>query len=221
MSRRRFMMKKQNVIDVHTYLLFRVVGSILKDVVGKHDITYNNTTVSTSIKKFNASFLLSNNKYLIFNKMSTLNINGEWTIDFWEYSNGASDYGALLMNRKYPYGDIGGTGVVMGYQGVNYLAGTGNWGNNTKIKDKPNYIWVHWAIVKSGNSITSYKNGLKFAQFTSSTIGAIDNNNYYTIGVWDHSASGYGNNYNAYIEEFRISDIARWASNFTPPTQPY
>lgn len=208
-------------IDNNTVLLLRVVGAILKDMTGKHDITYNNTSISTSIKKFSSSFFFGNNNYLIFNKMSGFNINGSWTIDWWEYSNGSSDYGALIINRKYPYGDIGGTGVVVGYQGINYLAGTGNWGNNIKIKDKPNYTWVHWAIVKLGNLITVYKNGVKFVQFTSVTIGTIDNNNYYTMGVWDHSASGYGNNYNAYIEEFRLSDIARWTSDFTPPTRPY
>ena len=27
--------------------------------------------------------------------------------------------------------------------------------------------------------------------------------------------------YYGYINEFRISDVARWTSNFTPPTEPY
>jgi hypothetical protein len=77
-------------------------------------------------------------------------------------------------------------------------------------------IWYHVALVRSSNAIKFYVNGTDITTGTPS-----DSSSYsgaFAIGGEPSSGGGYfaGN-----IDEFAISDIARWTSNFTPPDWPY
>lgn len=77
-------------------------------------------------------------------------------------------------------------------------------------------IWYHFAVVRSGNSWTIYQDGVSLGNTTSS-ISVPDLTGSFYIGQ-----KGDNNFYlNGYIDEFRISDVARWTSNFTPPTSDY
>jgi len=76
--------------------------------------------------------------------------------------------------------------------------------------------WQHFAIVRSGTTVTIYMNGVSNGSATSSLnlsgTGAL---NVGTRGT--DRVSGLNGN----IDEFRFSNIARWTSNFTPPSAPY
>ena len=77
--------------------------------------------------------------------------------------------------------------------------------------------WYHIALVRYGTSIKLYVNGVSNIS-TSSSLGLVDNSVSLSIGsmlTGEYSMNGY-------IDELRISKgVARWTSNFTPPTQPY
>lgn len=87
-------------------------------------------------------------------------------------------------------------------------------GNSNNITDTN---WHHIAIVRNGNIWTMYIDGTANASQTQThTVG-----NYtsaFFIGNWALGSVFY----NGYIDEFRFSNgIARWTSNFTPPTSEY
>lgn len=77
----------------------------------------------------------------------------------------------------------------------------------------PDQTWRHIALVRSGNVFTVYSNGNSVGTATSS--GVIPQDNMFTIGrSLSQSMSGY-------LDEFRISNVARYTSNFTPPTSAF
>lgn len=78
--------------------------------------------------------------------------------------------------------------------------------------------WIHVAVVRSSGSTKMYFNGVQ----TGSTY--TDSTNYITttgrpyIGTGRNITAGFS----GWLDEFRISKgIARWTTNFTPPTAPY
>lgn len=75
--------------------------------------------------------------------------------------------------------------------------------------------WNHIAFVCHSGMIKIYLNGALVISRAKYTYTFPSGNLY--IG------SRFNNNYdfNGYIDELRISNIARWTSNFTPPSKPY
>jgi hypothetical protein len=78
---------------------------------------------------------------------------------------------------------------------------------NFTIPDTINQ-WAHYAVVKSGNTIRVFVNGVEYGSVgaTSDTILKIDS-------IGDTSLKFVG-----YMDNLRISNIARYTKNFTPPT---
>lgn len=78
--------------------------------------------------------------------------------------------------------------------------------------------WHHVAMVRSGNTITLYIDGV--ADGTISVVGVTANNsaNKVSIGRLGEYSANY---WNGWVDEFRFSKVARWTSNFTPPTKEY
>ena len=77
--------------------------------------------------------------------------------------------------------------------------------------------WYHVACVRNGSNINVYVNGVSVASTTSSS--AIGNTS--AAEVIGAIGTGYQNDFHGDIEELRISNVARWTSNFIPPTAPY
>lgn len=76
--------------------------------------------------------------------------------------------------------------------------------------------WYHFAMVRDG--LTSTKT------FLNGTLNLIYTTNYTVENLTTVYMIGYNNvtYFNGYLDEFRVSKgIARWTSNFTPPTVPY
>ncbi len=79
--------------------------------------------------------------------------------------------------------------------------------------------WYHFAVTRSGNEYRFFQDGVQSGstQINSTSIndiaGTLNFGNIAYCGCWDM----FGN-----IDELRISKgVARWTSNFTPPTGPY
>lgn len=79
--------------------------------------------------------------------------------------------------------------------------------------------WQHFAVVRSGNTLMLFNNGQKITETTKSfSFGSFERDLH--IGRWD-SATDALYDFIGYINELRISNVARWTTNFTPPTAPY
>ena len=75
--------------------------------------------------------------------------------------------------------------------------------------------WYHLAVVKIGNSYTTYINGSSIGAFADVDV----------MPTWTAPlvfGTANANDFNGWLDEFRISKgIARWTSAFTPPVNPY
>lgn len=139
---------------------------------------------------------------------------GEYTIDFWYkfqpelghwgsfcgIDNGTVD--GFVCNAQY--------GNVVQYGRYNNQII--HYSDSTLADTK----WHHIAFVSHLGTVTLYIDGVfkQSASIKSVSFPSMD----FTIGGRTTGTSVPNGNY---LDEFRISDVARWTSNFTPPTKPY
>lgn len=145
---------------------------------------------------------------------------GNWTIDFWAKTNGTA--GSFLQNRNTTAQwtsvmllDNGGGALrlYVSFDNASWFLNSANVGTVTVN------TWNHIAIVcdRSAGAIKVYVNGT--LTYTSSGIGNFPMTYLvqpFCIGGCSNVASIVGA-----IDEFRISSVARWTANFTPPSGPY
>jgi len=136
---------------------------------------------------------------------------GNFTIECWIYLNAISGYPTFYAIGNESGGRIsfqvtGGALQYNIYGGGNVSLG-GTLGLNQ---------WYHIAFVRSGTTITGYVNGTSTG--TAVMSGTIGNAN----GVYISGISSGGDLINGYVDDLRVTTgIARYTSNFTPPTQPF
>lgn len=143
-----------------------------------------------------------------------------FTIDFWICPDTTSE-SALFGSSKAGDGDnTCGTLFLYTYNSIGIAFHTGNLGNIISTGRFPEVgKWSHIAVVCNNGSITIFLNGV--------AIGS-GNMSSYSLPSYDLRLGGANRrtgdplySIKAKIDEFRVSDIARWTSNFTPPTKPY
>ena len=185
------------------------------------DNSKNNTTVtsnngaaiSTDQSKFGGSSVLfdGTNDYLSIVNNSALNLSGgSYTIECWIRPTGNyAGYNTIIAKRADPstawqiYLRIT-TGVLGFYNGTNY---------ESSVTPTAN-VWSHVAAVYNGTTINLYLNGVSVL---STAVGNTDYN--VPIYIGSYSTDEY---FIGYIDELRITKgIARYTSNFTPPTEQF
>ena len=92
----------------------------------------------------------------------------------------------------------------------------GNIRFTTTVDTLDGATWVHHSFVRSGSTITYYKNGINRGSYTT-TLNDTDTNTI-RVGNWSN-VTNY--NIHGYMSNLRIlKGVARYMSNFTPPVQP-
>jgi len=189
---------------------------------GTHTWTaYGNAQIDTAQSKFGgASGLFDGSADAITTPDATdLRMeSGDFTIDFWvRYASGSTYHtifdkgytasGALLSqtdNSSSPKMQVYINGTRLCIESTGATTGA----------------WHHYAVVRYGsgsNNVTIYRDGVATAQGTSAAN--INNTSGVAIGA---KGGTYQYSLNGWLDEFRISKgIARWTSNFTPPTNEY
>lgn len=163
----------------------------------------------------NASLYLDGSDYLTFPSSAWFAFGtGDFTIDFWINAGSMNDK-VLISGRQaigtmiITTGGSGGSTVgVLRYVGSSTIVST------TVITDG---TWHHCAIVRCAGAIALYVDG------TSEATGT-DTTNYTTVtGTWYIGENEvYGSGYlTGYLDEIRISNMARWTSGFTSPAVEY
>jgi hypothetical protein len=198
-----------------------LTGDDFIDWSNQHNAITNNGTVtlSTSIKKFNASaydFSITG-KYLSIPTSANLSMGTDnFTMELWVYRSGAGLQDRFILDK----GNAGS--FLFRWQGTtNNLQFFINSGSGaTLILEYVNFAftlstWYHLAVVRSGTTFTLYVNGVSVATGTSSSSLATVAAN---VTICANATSG-GENFQGYIADLRITKgIARYTANFTVPT---
>ena len=212
------------VYDTYTKLMLHCDGAdngtVITDEVG-HTITrVGDTCTKTAIKKFGTASLYfdGNGDYLTLDGSSDFAFGtGDFTIDTWIYRTVNTNtvvYDGRPPTTNGAYIDI----VILGSgEPVVFV-------NNAIIIQgdtaMPLNTWCHLAMVRSSTSTKLYVNGTQTGPTYTDNITYGNGLNRPTIGI-----NGYMPSielYAGYMDEIRVSKgIARWTSDFTPPTGPY
>jgi hypothetical protein len=166
----------------------------------------------TALGKINGSMSFDGTgDYLSVPASSDFNFGtGDFTVDFWMKAPSQA-------NNKRIYH----TGYDNGFEIElisNKIAIYGPWGSHQTLSTTTvaDGTWRHIALVKSSGIYSVYVNGVKEGSYTNTaSVGSATNAQ--IIGrYWSGSYE-----YTGYLDEFRISNKARWTVNFTPATLAY
>ena len=190
-------------------------------------VTVNGAQISTAQSKFGGSSMLfdGSNDYLsVGGSEWNSNLNsGDFTVEFWIRFN---TVGTAYIIENYNGSNGWGVALWSGGGGTNYFDGfwhDGGWkyiqygvGGSSQYTTPSADTWYHVAFVRNGNDWSLYLNGTAegtrtglSGSITSSSNGSLD------IG------RRFSDTYlvDGYIDDLRITKgLARYTSNFTPPT---
>lgn len=80
-------------------------------------------------------------------------------------------------------------------------------------------VWYHVALVRSGSSVKFYRDGILCGTWT--TSNPMKNLTTPTLRVGRVDTSVLIFDLIGYVDELRVSSVARWTENFKPPTNQY
>lgn len=199
----------------HTLLLLH--GDEIKDSSWNNVPLQNSgVQVSTAQSKFGGKSLYFNGQtslVLPANVFSTT-ADSDFTIDLWCYLTGTMRAAYFLSAQKK-------AGFMCGANGVGREAVAFDIVFPNAEVAIPANQWLHFAAVRYKGTLTIYVNGKALVQKVGNRMAYSSLGAAYEIGVQGRALYGTRYSFTGYIDEFRISDVARWTSNFTPPTAPY
>ena len=144
----------------------------------------------------------------------------DFTIDWWEYRTAAAQYtgcavdipqGAdfgLLVATPYTNNKL----VVMASSLASQWDLLANWEMGTVQAGQ----WAHRALVRHGNTFYAFQNGALYNSISGKSGALVLGGGKVYIGRRANGSSMSG-----YLDEVRISNVARWTEGFTPPVRPY
>jgi hypothetical protein len=211
----------------NTQFLLNFTNAGIYDATSKNDLeTVGNAQISTTQSKFGGSSMYfdGNGDYLKGSQPSILQdiAGGDFTIEFWVYFDSVAGDRALVSkygNAAENAGDLGY--VVQWVQATNVLrlvlgkgSGSGDalytwsWTPSTGV-------WYHVAVTRSGTSGRAFIDGTQIGTTSTLITNDVVSPNSIQVGK-THTVAQY---MNGYIDDLRITKgIARYTSNFTPPT---
>lgn len=229
MLRRRTILKQQpSADDVNTVLLLHLDGSVVDSSMYAVPVSAGAGT-SFAAGKFGQGFvgyLLTDQSIPspIISPSGYINnvIASDFTIEMWIDSNSIDPtYGAPLfyigvdesfanITLSALISPVGGNPLSRVFTVMEFV----NYTQNILINQQyavSNYPgWFHFAITVSGTVLRVFVNGVIVGTY--SYYGE-NNDPTFTNSLLCNST--------AIIDEIRVSNIARWTTNFTPPTAPY
>lgn len=185
-----------------------------------------NAQISTTQSKFGGSsgYFDGSGDYLDVTEVSSVLTpgTGDFTLEGWFYTNASATYrsgwrtgandsfrGVFLWNQS-------ANQLMLLINGTNYFEGTNN--TTTAAGTGPSSsTWFHLAVVRSSGVFTAYLNGTSKIIVNNQTSHSI------TTAINRIGASNSNSeHWNGYMDDLRFTKgIARYTSNFTPPTAPF
>lgn len=204
--------------DENTLLLLH--GEDLVDSsMYNHAITNFGCMVDPGQRKFGNNSIEFQNTYLTITSPMFVFGGQDFTIDWWEYrttaigtvaaiNTGANTHSNFLLTH-YSGGGLFSSSAFGGWDVLSLYSGA--------FTPKESQ-WSHKALVRNGNRIMTFDDGV---MAINQTISANFSSGQGQIVIGKHIDPGNPDYFSGHIDEFRISNVARWTGNFTPPTEPY
>ena len=219
-------------IDAFTSLILHMDGANGSTIFTDSSINSISVTANADIKLSTNAYKFGNTSALFdgvgdqltFPMNSAFNFgSGDFTVDCWFKFNSIPT-GNLFNTGQYilsngPNNSGPGLDLILGSTLIRF-----NLNDYNSITVQGAYIpdtsWHHFALVRNGTTFTLYLDGVSIGSNTSSATMTT------WTGLWSIGrceAAGENTGYfNGYIDEYRISKgVARWTSNFTPPSTAY
>ena len=143
----------------------------------------------------------------------------DWTIEAWIYVSVAKNFNCFYAKRQPGY-----YGFALQVNGANTLTISASINGSSWVLPGSSLgsgyvagVWTHVAVVRSGNTITGYKNGVSTG--TQTLSGTIWPSTGYVAAVASGLAGDTSQDFNGYIDDLRITKYARYTSAFAPPAQ--
>lgn len=179
--------------------------------------------VSTAASKFGGASGLFASSWISYPDHADWTLGtGPFTVDFWFNRQGGDGTQRFICGTVDTSGIYNGTGFVIQLNAANKIqADIGNGSAGVSLVGTTAFTtagWHHVAHVRDVNTMRLFVDGVQEA--TTSFAGTVnDPSSTLTIGRYGDYGAPF---WNGYIDEFRFSKgIARWTTNFTPPTVPY
>ena len=193
----------------NTKLLLNMADGQAIDSAAQNNLTlYGNANTSTDQVKFgNAALHLDGTGDFAKTELSTAFGTGDFTIECFYY-NSAS----FASANRYLF-DFGSNGLrIQFYNGTIYYFVDANNSVTTTADGVTHNNWYHLAAVRYNSQMNLYINGVSRGTKNSVTTNLTERS--LTIGDYGGGSQAL----QGFIDEFRISNFARYTSNFTAPT---
>ena len=195
----------------NTSLLLNYTNAGITDATAKNVLeTVGNAQISTTRSKFGGSSMYfdGTGDYLKIPSTAITGIGtGDFTIEFWIYRVGSGTQ--IIFDQRSAATQVA---LCIFNDSSNNLQLYINGANRISAGALSANTWVHVAVCRSGTSTKMFVNG------TQGGSTYTDSNNYLNnpifIGIQFDATSGV----NGYIDDFRLSNYARYTANFTAPT---
>lgn len=197
-------------------------GSIVDNAMMHNIETVADAQIDTAQKKFGTGALEfdGNGDYLNFRTGGNLLLGtGDFTVELWFYARASRTHRLFSLDGSGPSSYYAGLRIDLNGSGSFGLYSS-NGGSHNIITDQGSWsvnTWTHLAITRSGNDFRFFKNGTQF--YTVNSTHGLMNGTSHTIGM----LASYGADwFDGLIDDFRVTrGVARYTSNFTPPTAPF
>jgi hypothetical protein len=214
---------KNSINDDYTVALLHMNGmdgsTAFTDESGKTWTAYGNAQMDIEQQKFGAASLLldGNDDYITTPHHSDFDISGDFTFDFWVRFDSAISGSIFLMKGDANDGWRFYMSSATALKFTNRSAGV----NTVQMTSSFAPVvgqWYHLALTRSGNSFRMFADGVQLGGVYSDT-DPLKNT---TFDLRVGAAAESGHPIHGWMDEVRFSNgIARWTSNFTPPTSEY
>jgi Concanavalin A-like lectin/glucanases superfamily len=217
-------------LDAYTKILLHMNGSdgstTFTDQSGKSWAANGNAQIDTAQSKFGGASGLFDGAgdWIDTPDHADFNVgSGDWTVDFWFRTSTTS---ALYLFGQADSALTAATIGIFGFiQSASNILRIGFYNTVPAVKFKDYSVaaadgnWHHFAGIRYGNNLYIAYDGTlsSAADVTGSTVQ--NSANKLSVGRLGEYAT---TPFNGWIDEFRFSaGIARWTSNFTPPSSQY
>ncbi|SEO82732.1 LamG domain-containing protein [Propionispora vibrioides] len=207
-------------VDQNTVSLLHFDDGI-KDACGNTWTAYGGAATSNLQSEFGNSSLYLNGsgQYLTTPSLTSFGTH-DWTIDFWVYPITNSYFNGLFCSggKSSPYWTSTLYTFMIDcpdstHMSLEYTNAIQKTIVLLKFPITQN-VMQHIAFVRNGTNLLAFVEGKLVASATIDATMQFNSDGVYVLGKQDIRNQYY---FNGYIDEFRISNIARWTADFTPP----
>jgi len=179
---------------------------------GFHTITaYGNVANTRAVRKVGDSSIVfdGSGDYLQTPSSGDYNFGtGDFTLELWMRADITSTK-YLITRNSSSSSDSADADFALNSDGGAWVQGTEVYGGSTPSTG----VWIHYAVVRDSGTVDVYKDGTSVA--STSATGDIDSSYYIRFGDFTAAWSSY---FDGYLDEIRISNVARYDGTFTPET---